>query len=178
MDGYVGRGHVYLPSWRLGVVVGAPPMAASGRPPAGGRQPILTPFAAVLQGARMIVAGSCRWQAHSAPALGTSAVRSARARWRPAVPLSAPLYGISTFMDESRPRERSPLDGTRFGASAGASSPVNEAQAASRWKRGDNPLMRLLGKEFTLLACGIETADPALKNSWAWARRNACGSSP
>ena len=32
----------------------------------------------------------------------------------------------------------------------------------SRWKRGDNPLMRLLGKELALLAWAIEDADPAL----------------
>ena len=33
---------------------------------------------------------------------------------------------------------------------------------AGRWKRGDNPVMRLLGKELTLLAWAIEDADPAL----------------
>ena len=32
----------------------------------------------------------------------------------------------------------------------------------SRWKRGANPIMRLLGKELTLLAWAIEDADPAL----------------
>jgi hypothetical protein len=31
-----------------------------------------------------------------------------------------------------------------------------------RWKRGDNPLARLLGKELTLLAWAVEDADPAL----------------
>ena len=33
---------------------------------------------------------------------------------------------------------------------------------AARWKRGDNPLARLLGKELTLLAWAVEDADPAL----------------
>lgn len=33
---------------------------------------------------------------------------------------------------------------------------------AGRWKRGDNFLMRLLGKELTLLAWAVEDADPAL----------------
>ena len=33
---------------------------------------------------------------------------------------------------------------------------------AGRWKRGDNPLARLLGKELTLLAWAVEDADPAL----------------
>ena len=37
-----------------------------------------------------------------------------------------------------------------------------QGQPISRWKRGDNPLMRLLGKELTLLAWAIEDADPAL----------------
>ena len=32
----------------------------------------------------------------------------------------------------------------------------------ARWKRGDNPLARLLGKELTLLAWAVEDADPAL----------------
>lgn len=32
----------------------------------------------------------------------------------------------------------------------------------ARWKRGDNPVARLLGKELTLLAWAIEDADPAL----------------
>ena len=31
-----------------------------------------------------------------------------------------------------------------------------------RWKRGDNPVARLLGKELTLLAWAVEDADPAL----------------
>ena len=31
-----------------------------------------------------------------------------------------------------------------------------------RWKRGDNPMARLLGKELTLLAWAVEDADPAL----------------
>lgn len=33
---------------------------------------------------------------------------------------------------------------------------------AGRWKRGDNPVARLLGKELTLLAWAVEDADPAL----------------
>lgn len=33
---------------------------------------------------------------------------------------------------------------------------------AGRWKTGDNALMRLLGKELTLLAWAVEDADPAL----------------
>ena len=33
---------------------------------------------------------------------------------------------------------------------------------AGRWKRGDNYVMRLLGKELTLLAWAVEDADPAL----------------
>jgi len=33
---------------------------------------------------------------------------------------------------------------------------------AGRWKRGDNLVMRLLGKELTLLAWAVEDADPAL----------------
>ena len=37
-----------------------------------------------------------------------------------------------------------------------------QGHPTSRWKRGDNPLMRLLGKELTLLAWAIEDADPAL----------------
>ena len=37
-----------------------------------------------------------------------------------------------------------------------------QGQPTSHWKRGDNPLMRLLGKELTLLAWAIEDADPAL----------------
>ncbi len=32
----------------------------------------------------------------------------------------------------------------------------------ARWKRGDNPMARLLGKELTLLAWAVEDADPAL----------------
>ena len=32
----------------------------------------------------------------------------------------------------------------------------------ARWKRGDNPVARLLGKELTLLAWAVEDADPAL----------------
>ena len=34
-------------------------------------------------------------------------------------------------------------------------------QPAGRWKRGDNPVARLLGKELTLLAWAVEDADPA-----------------
>ena len=34
--------------------------------------------------------------------------------------------------------------------------------STGRWKRGDNPLARLLGKELTLLAWAVEDADPAL----------------
>ena len=37
-----------------------------------------------------------------------------------------------------------------------------QGHPTSRWKRGDNPLTRLLGKELTLLAWAIEDADPAL----------------
>ena len=37
-----------------------------------------------------------------------------------------------------------------------------QGHPASRWKRGANPLARLLGKELTLLAWAIEDADPAL----------------
>ena len=37
-----------------------------------------------------------------------------------------------------------------------------QSQPTGRWKRGDNPVMRLLGKELTLLAWAIEDADPAL----------------
>lgn len=37
-----------------------------------------------------------------------------------------------------------------------------EGRPVGRWKRGDNPLTRLLGKELTLLAWAIEDADPAL----------------
>ena len=37
-----------------------------------------------------------------------------------------------------------------------------QGHPTSRWKRGANPLMRLLGKELTLLAWAIEDADPAL----------------
>ena len=37
-----------------------------------------------------------------------------------------------------------------------------QGRPTSRWKRGENPLMRLLGKELTLLAWAIEDADPAL----------------
>ncbi|MDE0192035.1 MAG: DUF3780 domain-containing protein [Gammaproteobacteria bacterium] len=33
---------------------------------------------------------------------------------------------------------------------------------SGRWKRGDNPVTRLLGKELTLLAWAVEDADPAL----------------
>ena len=33
---------------------------------------------------------------------------------------------------------------------------------SSRWKRGANPVVRLLGKELTLLAWAVEDADPAL----------------
>ena len=33
---------------------------------------------------------------------------------------------------------------------------------AGRWKRGDNPVARLLGKELTLLAWAVEDADPTL----------------
>ena len=33
---------------------------------------------------------------------------------------------------------------------------------AGRWKRGENPVARLLGKELTLLAWAVEDADPAL----------------
>ena len=33
---------------------------------------------------------------------------------------------------------------------------------SGRWKRGDNPVARLLGKELTLLAWAVEDADPAL----------------
>ena len=33
---------------------------------------------------------------------------------------------------------------------------------SGRWKRGDNPVVRLLGKELTLLAWAVEDADPAL----------------
>ena len=36
------------------------------------------------------------------------------------------------------------------------------ALPTGRWKRGDNPLARLLGKELTLLAWAVEDADPAL----------------
>ena len=35
-------------------------------------------------------------------------------------------------------------------------------QPTGRWKRGDNPVTRLLGKELTLLAWAIEDADPSL----------------
>ena len=44
-------------------------------------------------------------------------------------------------------------------------SPPRESKAcpAARWKRGDNPLARLLGKDvLTLLAWAVEDADPAL----------------
>ncbi len=37
-----------------------------------------------------------------------------------------------------------------------------QGHPTSRWKRGENPLTRLLGKELTLLAWAIEDADPAL----------------
>ena len=37
-----------------------------------------------------------------------------------------------------------------------------QSQPTGRWKRGHNPVMRLLGKELTLLAWAIEDADPAL----------------
>ncbi len=35
-------------------------------------------------------------------------------------------------------------------------------EPVGRWKRGDNPVARLLGKELTLLAWAVEDADPAL----------------
>ena len=37
-----------------------------------------------------------------------------------------------------------------------------EGLPPGRWKRGDNPVARLLGKELTLLAWAVEDADPAL----------------
>ena len=37
-----------------------------------------------------------------------------------------------------------------------------QGQPVGRWKRGDNAIARLLGKELTLLAWAIEDADPAL----------------
>ena len=44
-----------------------------------------------------------------------------------------------------------------------------------RWKRGDNPVARLLGKELTLLAWAVEDADPALIST---AIRNWSGLAP
>ena len=37
-----------------------------------------------------------------------------------------------------------------------------QGQPPGRWKRGDTPVTRLLGKEVTLLAWAVEDADPAL----------------
>lgn len=37
-----------------------------------------------------------------------------------------------------------------------------QGRPVGRWKRGDNPVTRLLGKELTLLGWAIEDADPAL----------------
>ena len=78
---------------------------------------------------------------HSSPSLGTG-LQDAKLR----VALPRPKW--TAIADEARVEFNRRLK--------------KQGHPTSRWKRGENPLTRLLGKELTLLAWAIEDADPAL----------------